>query len=285
MHRIQDIRRRRAARDASRRPRNYQHGTTPPQPARTVHRRHAPRDARSMFGPLGEYAKMVRKHRSAALTTLICAGVLVLVFAVVAQSSGAAEQPLPIDPNNAGPDTVLAETLDIEVSTPVRPADLTGLGYHPEGERLLELNPRGENLSANPLVGLLGTGDTPEDIRYYVMDRAEREGPRTGALDVGAEAGAGVYAPVSGVVTAIRPDPTMQDANIVEIKPADRPDVRVYVSLVRGPSGDVGPDSPVTAGMTMLGTVADSAAVLDPQLSAYMKDPGNHVTIFALQVG
>ncbi|MDQ4106889.1 MAG: M23 family metallopeptidase [Actinomycetota bacterium] len=216
---------------------------------------------------------------------MICAGVIALIFAVVAQSSGAAEHPLPLDPNNAGPDTVLAETLGVEVSTPVRPADLTGLGYHPEGESLLELDPRGENLSANPLLGLLGTGDTPEDLRYYVMDRAESEGPRTGALDVGAEAGTEVYAPVSGVVTAIQTDPTMQDANIVEIKPAGRTDVRVYVSLVRDMSGDVGPGSPVTAGMTMLGTVADSAAVLDPQLSSYTEGSGNHVTVYALQVG
>ncbi len=219
------------------------------------------------------------------LIGLLCAGVLALFFATLAQSSGAAEKPLPLDPNNAGPDTVLAETLDIEVSTPVRPTDITGLGYHPEGESTLELKPRGENLSRNPLLGLLGGGRTPEDIRYYVMDRAEREGPRTGALDVGAKAGTEVYAPVSGTVTAIRTDPTMQDANIVEIKPTGRTDVRVYVSLVRDPNGDVGPGSPVTAGMTVLGTVADSAAVLDPQLSSYTEDRGNHVTLFALQVG
>ncbi len=218
------------------------------------------------------------------MAALACVGVIAIVFAVVAQSSGAAERPLPVDPNNAKPDTVLAEALDVEVSTPVRPENLAGLGYHPEGESLLELNPRGENLSANPLLGLLGLGGTPEDIRYYVMDREEREGPRTGALDVGAEAGAEVYAPVSGVVTAIRPDPTLQNANIIEIKPTSRPDVRVYVSLVRDPSGDVGPGSPVDAGMTLLGTVADSAAILDPQLSSYTGGNGNHVTVFALQV-
>jgi hypothetical protein len=238
-----------------------------------------------MIGPVREYAKTLQKHKRAALAALVCAGIIALVFAVVVQSSGAAEHPLPVDPSNAGPDTVLAEALDVEVSTPIRPENLTGLGYHPEGESLLKLNPRGKNLSANPLLGLLGAGGTPEDIRYYVMDRSNREGPRTGALDVGANAGTEVYAPVSGVVTAIRPDPTMQDANIIEIKPTDRTDMRFYVSLVQDPSGDVGPSSPVTAGMTMLGTVADSAAVLDPQLSSYTKDPGNHVTIFALQVG
>lgn len=238
-----------------------------------------------MYGSVREYAGAVLGHRRAVLTALVCVGVLALVFAVVAQSSRAAERPLPVNPNNAGPDTVLAEALGVGISTPIRPADLTGLGYHPEGESVIELDPRGENLSANPLLGLFGGGGTPEDIRYYVMDRAEREGPRTGALDVGAEAGNGVYAPVSGVVTSVRPDPTMQAANIIEIKPTDDTDVRVYVSLVQDLSGDVGPGSPVTAGITQLGTVADSAAVLDPQLAAYTEDPGNHVTVSALQVG
>ncbi len=238
-----------------------------------------------MIGPVKEYIRTVRKHRRAALAALICVIVFALVFAVVAQSSGAAERPLPIDPSNAGPDTVLAKVLDVEASTPIRPEDLTGLGYHPEGKTALKLSPRGKNLSANPLLGLLGIGGTPEGIRYYVMDRADREGYRTGALDVGAKAGAEVYSPVSGVVTAIRPDPTMQEANIIEIKPAGRTDVRFYVSLVQDPSGDVGPGSPVTAGMTVLGAVANSAAVLDPQLASYTKDAGNHVTIFALQVG
>lgn len=285
MHRIQDIRRRREARDASRLTRDRQHAGPPPRATRTTRERRKSYVGHGILASVRSYVTIIQRHKRAALAALICVGVILLVLAVVGQSSGAAERPLPVDPNAAGPDTVLAETLDIEISTPVRPESLAGLGYHPEGENLLELDPRGENLSANPLLGLLGTGGTPEDIRYHIMDREEREGPRTGALDVGAEAGAEVYAPVSGVVTAIRPDPTIHDANIIEIKPTDRTDVRVYVSLVQDPSGDVGPNSPVTAGTTLLGTVADSAAVLDPQLSSYTEGRGNHVTVSALQVG
>jgi hypothetical protein len=37
--------------------------------------------------------------------------------------------------------------------------------------------------------------------------------------------------------------------------------------------------------MTELGTVADSAAVLDPQLSSYTTDAGNHVTVTVSKVG
>ena len=296
VHRIQDIRRRRAARESSRRPRNHenrrQHDTPQPELAkesfRKPHRRRAPRRKNRVLetvkARLTEYAGVAKRNKKATFIALACAGVIVLIFALIAQSSGAAEQSLPVDPGNAGPDTVLAEVQDIEVSTPVRPENLIGLGYHPGGDSFLELKSRGENLSGNPLLGIFGTGGTPENIRYYVMDRAEREGPRTGALDVGAEAGAEVYAPVSGVVTAIRPDSTLQNASVVEIKPTGRTDIRIYVSLVQDPSSDIGPGSPVTAGETLLGTVADSAAVLEPQLSSYVEGPGNHVTIFALQV-
>jgi hypothetical protein len=88
-----------------------------------------------------------------------------------------------------------------------------------------------------------------------------------------------VYAPVTGMVTAIRPDPMVQGANVVEIKPDANPNVRVAVSLVRTGEGSAGVTTHVTAGMTELGTVADSADVLDPQLSSYTSEAGNHVTI------
>lgn len=217
---------------------------------------------------------------------LVVLGAVALIFAVVVQtrSSDTAERAVPIDPNNAGPDTVLAEAAQVGISTPIRPASLTGLGYHPEGESLAELKPRGKNLSTNALLGLLSRGETPEEIHYYVMDAAGREGPKTGALDVGALTGTTVYTPVTGTVTAIRPDPMVQDANVVEIKPDANPNVRVNVSLVRS-DGNAGVNDSVTAGITELGTVADSAEVLDPQLSSYTTDAGNHVTVSVSKSG
>jgi hypothetical protein len=204
---------------------------------------------------------------------------LALVFAVLVQSPDASERAVPIDPGNAGPDTVLAEAAGVQISTPIRPESIAGLGYHPEGESLVEMMPRGKNLSANPLVSLFADGGTPEKIHYYMMDAAGRTGPQTGALDVGAAAGTTVYAPVNGMVTAIRPDPMVEGANVVEIKPDDNGNVRVTVSLVQSGEDSAGVTSRVTAGMTELGTVADSAQILDPQLSAYTSDAGNHVTI------
>jgi hypothetical protein len=213
-------------------------------------------------------------------------GAVALVFAVFVQTKAAdpAERGVSIDPNNAGPDTVLAEAAGVGISTPIRPASLTGLGYHPEGESLVAMEPRGKNLSANVLLGLFFRGETPERIHYYVMDAAGRDGPQTGAIDVGATTGTTVYAPVAGTVTAIRPDPIVQNANIIEIKPDANPNVRVSVALVRS-DGEAGVNDHVTAGTTELGTVADSAEVLDPQLSSYTTDAGNHVTVSVSKIG
>ncbi|CAN5886311.1 hypothetical protein BH18ACT11_BH18ACT11_28330 [soil metagenome] len=211
---------------------------------------------------------------------LLVLGAVALVFAVFVQTkaSDTAERSVPIDPNNAGPDTVLAEATGVGISTPIRPASLTGLGYHPEGESLAAMEPRGKNLSANAFLGLLSRGETQEKIHYFVMDAAGRGGPQTGALDIGAMKGATVYTPVTGTVTAIRPDPMVENANIIEIKPDTNPNVRVNISLVRS-DGEAGVNDHVTAGTTELGTVADSARVLDPQLSTYTTDAGNHVTV------
>ncbi|HET7479973.1 MAG TPA: hypothetical protein VFJ72_10720 [Rubrobacteraceae bacterium] len=227
----------------------------------------------------------VYRRRRVLAVCLLVLGVLALVVAVFAGTSGATERAVPIDPNNAGPDTVLAEAAGIDISSPIRPANITGIGYHPEGESLIEMAPRGRNLSSNALFNLFSGGSTPENIQYHMMDPAGRPGFRTGAMDVGAEAGSTVYAPITGTVTAIRPDPMMQGANIVEIKSSEDSDVRVSVSLVRDISEGIGPDKPVKAGMTELGAVADSSKVLTPQLSQITNDAGNHVTVSATRVG
>src|SRR4051812_6404890 len=226
----------------------------------------------------------VYRRRRMLAGSVILLGILGLVLAAFVQTSGARERALPIDPNNAGPDAVLAEVAGVTISSPIRPEAVTGLGYHPEGESLVAMSPRGNNLSGNPLLRLLMGDSSPEKIQYYLMDPARRQGPRTGALDVGAKAGTAVYAPVSGTVTAIRPDPILQkDASVVEIKPADKPDIRIFVSLVQGIDSEVGPKSPVTAGITQLGSVADSGKVLKPQLAEYTSDTGNHVSVAASQ--
>src|SRR5215207_409347 len=228
-------------------------------------------------------------RRRVLAVSVVLLSVLALVLAASAQVPGATDRVLPIDPENAGPDVVLAEVAGIYISSPIRPEDLTGLAYHPEGESLVEMSPWGRNLSGNPLLRLFASvfasDSTPEKIQYYLMDPADRRGPRTGALDVGAEAGTPVYSPVTGTIVAIRPDPVLQEgANVVEIQPVDNPDVRVSVSLVQQIDEEVGPRSPVEAGMTEIGSVADSAKVLRPQLASYASGSGNHVTVSVSRV-
>src|SRR5829696_2024752 len=131
--------------------------------------------------------EVYRRRRFMAISLLVL-GAVALVVAVFVQTRAAG----------------------VDISTPIRPASLTGLGYHPEGESLAAMEPRGKNLSANAFVGLLSRGETPERIHYYVMDAAGRDGPQTGAIDVGATTGTTVYTPVTGTVTAIRPDPMVE---------------------------------------------------------------------------
>lgn len=270
----------------SRRPR-YERGTAPKYEI-DLEGVSSPRSKRQDFSKKRETrstqnTNLYHRRRAMAVCLLIL-GLAALVFAVFAQTSVTTEGELPIDPNTAAPDAVLATASETAISTPIRPVDIAALGYHPEGDSLLELTPRGENLSDTPLLNMFGSGETPEKIQYYMMDPAERSGPRTGAVDVGAEAGTTVYAPVTGTITAIRPDPAIRGANIVEIKSSENPNLRVSVSLVRDIVEETGVDTRVTAGMTELGAVADSADSLEPQLAGYTTGAGNHVTVHTTKV-
>lgn len=224
------------------------------------------------------------RQRRILFVCLLVIGMLALFFAIFAGTSGASQTAVPIDPNNAGPDAVLAEASGVNIVTPIRPNNLTGIGYHSDGESLVEMAPRGKNLSSNAIISLFAGGSTPENIQYHVMAPEGRAGFRTGAMDVGAEAGTAVYAPVTGTITAIRPDPMVQGASIVEVKSSENPKLLISISLVQDVNQGIGPDKPITAGETELGAVANSAKVLTPQLSKFTKDTGNHVTVSATRV-
>lgn len=249
----------------------------------TTRRKTGTRKVRSRHRRKAGANKVFRRRRAAALI-IVALIALMIVTTTAARSLESANQS-PINPKAAAPDTVLASIGDINISTPIRPAKLTGLGYHPDGSNLLEMQPRGRNLSMNPVLGIIFGGSSKEGIQYYKMDSAGRSGPQTGALDVGAKAGTSVYSPVSGVITAIRPDPLIENADIVEIQPSKNPNIRVSVSLVGRINEGVGVDDPVMAGKTKLGKVADSAAILKTQLSSYIPGAGNHVTVSAYRIG
>lgn len=210
-------------------------------------------------------------------------GVIALTAVLIASAllplSWATGTPPPISSSKAASEVALAQAGGLGISTPVSPPEITGIGYHADGAGLAELEPRGTDLSSGVLSHLLSDGPASGDISYHTMDPAGRAGPETGALDVGAKAGTAVRAPVSGTITAIRPDPLVRGANLIELQPESDPNARVYVSLIGEISSGTGVASPVRAGETKLGTVADSAKVLDSQLSSYAGGSGNHVTV------
>lgn len=242
--------------------------------ARKVHSRHRRRAGAN---------KVFRRRRAAALIIVALIALMIITTPAARNFEGADQSP--INPKTAAPDTVLASVGNINISTPIHPAKLSGLGYHSDGGDLLGMQPRGRNLSMNPVLGIIFGGSTKEGIQYYKMDSAGRSGPQTGALDVGAKAGTSVYSPVNGVISAIRPDPLIENADVVEIQPSKNPNVRVAVSLVGRINEGVGVDDPVMAGKTKLGKVADSAAILKTQLSSYIPGAGNHVTVSVYRIG
>ena len=227
------------------------------------------------------------RSRQDLLILLVLLGIVFLILAllVARTATGIRDREMPLDPNGVGPDVILAEVAGVNVYSPIRPEDLTALGYHADGEDLLGMSPRGREVSGSFLQTLFEDEATPDKISYHLMDSAGRSGPSTGALDVGAQAGTAVYAPVSGTVVAIRPDSLLRaEANVVVIKPTDNPDVWISVSLLKDIAHGVGSGSPVKAGVTQLGSVADSQEVLKPQLSSYTLGDGNHVTVSASRV-
>ena len=249
------------------------------------------RDTRWPAGPKAVLFSAVLRIRNSGVGSwrglvvlLALLGVLFLVLALLIsrEATGAKNSETPLDLNSVGQDVVLAEVSGVDVTSTIHPEELTALGYHPSGQDLIGMSPRGRELSGGLLLGLFEHSTTQEKIWYYLMDPAGRSGPDTGALDVGAEAGTAVYAPVTGRVVAIRPDPLLQDgAQMVVIKPAEKPKVFLSVSLVKGIARGVGPDWPVRAGETKLGSVVDSRQFLRPQLSSYVPGDGNHVTVSA----
>ena len=263
-------------------PRRSRHATKRPTVVREVASPAVPRESvRRPERRSRKTSAVFWRRRLAALGLL---GLCVLLALLVGLDAGEGHS-RPIAPAKAGPDTVLASADGTSLSTPIRPARITGLGYHPAGNSLIALDPRGRNLSTSPMVSLLSRGYDRARIGYFLMAAAGRPGPETGALDVGAKAGTAVYAPVSGVVTSVQPDPLVEGASVIEIQPEKAPDERVSVALIGRIRDGVGVDSPVRAGKTRLGTVADSSSVLKTQLSSYVRGPGDHVTISTYHIG
>jgi len=164
----------------------------------------------------------------------------------------------------------------VRLQLPIAQARVTAIGYS-AASNALPLSPVGqqanEGLVARVVHGIFGGGGGSP--RWYQLG-----GGGTNALDVGAQIGTDVYAPVDGVVAAILPFVVMgkQYGSEIDIQPQSSASLVVAVTqLVADPALTVG--SAVVSGATKIGNVVDLASVEQQALAQYTNDGGNHVTL------
>ena len=223
--------------------------------------------------------RSARRARRFALLVLLAA-VFVVALALVAFGAPGS-QPVPI--SSASLTSTQSKPLPeivalrgpVHLQLPIAQARVTAIGYSAASDALA-LAPFGqqanEGIVARVADGIFGGGGG--NPRWYQL------GGGTNALDVGALAGTDVYAPVDGIVVAIRPFIVMgkQYGSEIDIQPQSSPSLVVAVTQLTADTGlTVG--SAVVSGATKLGTVVDLASVEQQALSQYTNDGGNHVTI------
>jgi hypothetical protein len=227
-------------------------------------------------------ARSARRARRFALLVLL-AIVFVVALALTAfggNNTTRTALPLPRASLAAAPTRPYPEIValrgGVRLQLPIAQARVTAIGYS-AGSGSLALTPVGHQVNEGLLSRLVhgvfgGGGGSPH---WYQLG-----GGGTSSLDVGAAAGTDVYAPVDGIVAAIRPYIVMgkQYGSEIDIQPQNAPSLVVAVSqLVSDPALTVG--SAVVSGATKLGTVVDLAAVEQQALARYTNDGGNHVTV------
>jgi hypothetical protein len=209
--------------------------------------------------------------------------VFVVALALVAFGGGTSPQPVSPDgfqlfrAADAGPPPeIVAFRGPVRLQLPIAQMHVTAIGYSAASDAL-SLSPLGhqanEGIVSRLVHGIFGGGGG--NPRWYQLG-----GGGTNALDVGALSGTDVYAPVDGVVAAIRPFVVMgkQYGSEIDIQPQSSPSLVVAVTqLTAAPGLTVG--SAVVSGATRIGSVVDLASVEQQALAKYTNDGGNHVTI------
>lgn len=217
-------------------------------------------------------------HRRIVLRTAIPLSGLVLAGAAVAFAITDLNRPSPAPAGIAPPvpsatlttskppkDVVIATSGSLRLRLPVDRAQLTAIAFRAvDTPGALALDPSGP-------------------IAYNIAPRSGRPGPETGAVDVGAPAGATAFAPVDGVIRSIGPyrvSGRQQGIEIV-IAPSSAADrvVRIdHIEPIPGqPTLRIG--QPLQAGVSEIGRVRDFTGVARQELARYTQDGGNNVHI------
>jgi len=172
---------------------------------------------------------------------------------------------------------VFARWQERNLLLPVPAKDATIIAYQPVAdERAAALTPLGEQINTNALVRFFrGIFASPPPVRYYLLE-GKGEKPTSSAL-VGAAPGTPVYAPVSGVVTAVTRYllyGKYEDVQI-DIRPEKSSGATLSLILIADPVVSIG--QPVIAGKTQLGKVRECPEQLGKTLSVYTHDSGAHI--------
>ena len=212
---------------------------------------------------------------------MVLAAVFVVALVLVA-AGGTTNRPVPIaltSPTSTQSrplPEIVALRGSVRIQLPIAQGRVTAIGYS-TAMGALPLSPLGqqanEGVVSRVVHGIFGSsGGNP---RWYQLG-----GGGTNALNVGALAGTDVYAPVDGLVVAVRPFIVMgkQYGSEIDIQPQSSPGLVVAVTqLTADPALTVG--SAVVRGATKIGAVVDLASVEQQALAQYTNDGGNHVTI------
>jgi hypothetical protein len=226
-------------------------------------------------------ARQARRARRFALLVLLAA-VFVVALVLVAFGGAAARPPVPLAASTfpsaqAKPlPEIVALRGPVRLQLPIAQARVTAIGFSAATDSLA-LSPVGqqanEGLVSRVVHGIFGDGGG--NPRWYQLG-----GGGTNALDVGAPTGTDVYAPVDGIVAAIRPFIVMgrQYGAEIDVQPQNSPSLVVAVTQLK-PTPGLTVGSAIVSGATKIGTVVDLARVEQQALAQYTNDGGNHVTI------
>jgi hypothetical protein len=167
----------------------------------------------------------------------------------------------------------------LRLQLPVAQPRVTAVGFHGAGDGAISLSPIGhqanEGLVLRVFHKLFGGGGGKQ--RWYQLGGS---GPSNSAVDVGAAPGTDVYSPVDGTVVGISPYIVNGKRYGVrlDIQPQTAPSFIVSVTHLH-PDRAIAVGSPVIAGVSRIGSVADLSSVEHEALARFTQDAGNHVAI------
>ena len=189
------------------------------------------------------------------------------------------------------PTPLIAEYDGVLIHTPIKAKDLEGILFHQAATeyglvlstQLPDADP--ETMLTNPdyeIAEEQPTGDEWLNAKALHLWRTDTAAEMDTSIDVGAEAGTQVYAPVTGTVVLVATYKLYEsiDDYDIHIQPDGRPDldvVEIHVQDVQVKAGDR-----VIGGETPLAKVRDLAAenITDIQLAFYSKEGhGNHTHV------